>query len=1203
MVKSVKQDLKCVQLNLHKSKAATQQLVLNMETDDIDCALVQEPHCYKGSLPGYPSSYRLYYDSNSDIVKAAIIVRSHNLITFLDCKNTDYNMVSLDVSIGTSAFTLFSYYFEPSRNVDLDLHKISQAFLNKNLNRLVWCMDANSKSELWFSPYSDTRGNKLSDFISANNLFVVNEDCGPTFRSTRGSSYIDITAVGSELLQDIVCWGLSENESLSDHMMIEFGFCVVNDQWDKSEPPFKIFNTKKANWYRFQRLCYPHVGRLLDTLDHCSDSSCLNTIVEELSSVIFQASLSSMPVKRCGMHNVPWWSKEIGCMRKRLNAFRRRFQRSNNPILKHLYRLKYLEYKKEYSRMLTNAKSDSWKHFLSTIDVHNVWKKVYTHGVKKDFMRKLEISGIVLPTGRSTTSSSETVVAVLEKAFPSDPVQDDTDFHREVRDSAKDPFLSFQDTTFTLDEVNTVIGRLQSNKTPGPDSISNEIVKRFHSMFPSFLQKLFNACLNIGAFPSAWKCAQVVLIPKGTECRIPHLDNLRCISLLPALGKCLEKLFIDRINWYLRGINFLSSNQYGFTPQKSTEDALLRLNDIVQRGKTKNLHTIMVFLDIKGAFDNAWWPCILNILKKANLPMNIFYLAADFLKNRIAKLKLGSSSVTHRLQRGCPQGSVSGPTFWNIIVNDLLVSLEGFASCNAIAFADDILICLQGRDFPLTFSRAQEALDFISSWSKDFKLEFNPNKSKVMFVEKRNSSYDNYHLFLDGSALAVVKQMKYLGVILDSKFCWKGHLSYISEKCDKLQRGLSRISRNTYGINFNVHSLVYKQAIEPFLLYGSVVWGTALKKKINTKHIRRIQRRILLRVISGYRTVSYESTFAISGFSPIDILIKQNISLGEKLSSSSISGLNRIVPLTDLPHPSERNAINIIDFNPSVEEFPVYCYTDGSKIDGKVGFAFVVFRGGIEFEYLQFRIPDECTVFIAELLCLNFAINWVIEQNNNILYYIICTDSLSSLGILRHISSSNSIVVDIQTKLKYLKNKNVSVDFAFVRGHTGIHGNERADFLAKAATKRKIDIFVNKPKSFFKRSVKENVVKTWNAEYIASTKGNVTKKFFPSIERRLVNHHFATNFKMTQFLTGHGKFNSYLQRFNLSQTPLCDCKIGGIQDPDHIILNCYKYNNERNILIRELQRIGFGWPPRFPQLMSDGAAFQLFKGFIRDIQL
>ncbi|GFV29152.1 RNase H domain-containing protein [Trichonephila clavipes] len=126
-----------------------------------------------------------------------------------------------------------------------------------------------------------------------------------------------------------------------------------------------------------------------------------------------------------------------------------------------------------------------------------------------------------------------------------------------------------------------------------------------------------------------------------------------------------------------------------------------------------------------------------------------------------------------------------------------------------------------------------------------------------------------------------------------------------------------------------------------------------------------------LQAICGYRTISYDSVYAISGFPPIDIIILHNISFRENLSASSVSNYDCIMSPSFLSHPSERNAINIIQFSDkSTDDFPVICYTDGSKIDGRVGFAFVVFRSGVESDNFQFRTRDECTVFAAELLCL-----------------------------------------------------------------------------------------------------------------------------------------------------------------------------------------------------------------------------------------
>ncbi|GFS33777.1 hypothetical protein TNIN_447451 [Trichonephila inaurata madagascariensis] len=70
-----------------------------MEARNIDVALVQEPHSYKGTLPGFPSSYRVFFSHSFDIIKAAIIVRNRNISTFLDLNYLDYNMVTVRLNI------------------------------------------------------------------------------------------------------------------------------------------------------------------------------------------------------------------------------------------------------------------------------------------------------------------------------------------------------------------------------------------------------------------------------------------------------------------------------------------------------------------------------------------------------------------------------------------------------------------------------------------------------------------------------------------------------------------------------------------------------------------------------------------------------------------------------------------------------------------------------------------------------------------------------------------------------------------------------------------------------------------------------------------------------------------------------------------------------------------------------------------------
>ncbi|GFY60472.1 hypothetical protein TNIN_92411 [Trichonephila inaurata madagascariensis] len=225
---------------------ATQQLILNLENDNVDVALIQEPHCFRGKLPGFPNTYKIFYDTTSEVIKAAIIVRNMTITVFSDPRNLDYNSAMIDISFGAYDFTVFSYYFEPSVNIDLDLRKIEQLFSNRVSKRLIWCMDTNSKSEVWFSPVTDSRGIKLCECFSTWQLFTINEDYGPTFCADQGTSYIDITAVGHNVLGLVERWFIPDYDSLSDHRMISFEIKIPkSDRACDCSVKTNLFNTKE----------------------------------------------------------------------------------------------------------------------------------------------------------------------------------------------------------------------------------------------------------------------------------------------------------------------------------------------------------------------------------------------------------------------------------------------------------------------------------------------------------------------------------------------------------------------------------------------------------------------------------------------------------------------------------------------------------------------------------------------------------------------------------------------------------------------------------------------------------------------------------------------------------------------------------------------------------------------------------------------
>ncbi|GIY57440.1 hypothetical protein CEXT_761641 [Caerostris extrusa] len=53
--------------------------------------------------------------------------------------------------------------------------------------------------------------------------------------------------------------------------------------------------------------------------------------------------------------------------------------------------------------------------------------------------------------------------------------------------------------------------------------------------------------------------------------------------------------------------------------------------------------------------------------------------------------------LKYKINRGCPQGSCSGPLFWNLIADDAL-NLQLPLNCKLQAYADDLVLVVWAKD-------------------------------------------------------------------------------------------------------------------------------------------------------------------------------------------------------------------------------------------------------------------------------------------------------------------------------------------------------------------------------------------------------------------------------------------------------------------------------------------------------------------------
>jgi hypothetical protein len=470
------------------------------------------------------------------------------------------------------------------------------------------------------------------------------------------------------------------------------------------------------------------------------------------------------------------------------------------------------------------------------------------------------------------TKGSNIAKGLLDALFPTDK-RADTQYHRLMRSEIESEYIADNDQPFTELEVMDVVNIQNPKKTPGADGFTAAIIQKCHQIMPQYLTNLYNKCLYINYFPKIWKKSIVKVLPKPEKPDYSDPNAYRPISLLSVFAKILEKLIINRIIYYLKNKNSLSPNQFGFTAQTSTEDALHSLIKFIKNAFQKKGYALAISLDITGTFNYAWWPKILCQLRTKNCPKNLFLITKSYFSEREAEIWHLNNIYRRDINVGCPQSSACGPHYWNIRFDDI----HGLSNSKNViidAFADDTLIKIYGNSTVEIELLANSILQKVESYAKHNKLIFNAQKTQCVLFTK-NLKYQKPVIMFNGQQLPLKNSFKHLGIIVDSKLTFKEHANYLLAKVSELINNLLRFAKIEYGLNAEAMDIIYKGAVLPIISYGVSVWAQAIDRQFMTKPLTSLQRRYALRMTRAYRTVSAEAANILANFLPIDLYLKE----------------------------------------------------------------------------------------------------------------------------------------------------------------------------------------------------------------------------------------------------------------------------------------------------------------------------------------
>ncbi|GBN38038.1 Putative protein in type-1 retrotransposable element R1DM [Araneus ventricosus] len=428
---------------------------------------------------------------------------------------------------------------------------------------------------------------------------------------------------------------------------------------------------------------------------------------------------------------------------------------------------------------------------------------------------------------------------------------------------------SFSEEHFSKIEIDNILKRFPRSKAPGFDGIDSVIVWNIHSNFPELLATFMNKCLDLKKFPTPFKTGLIVLFhKKGREKN--SITSYRPISLLPILGKLLEKLLLQRVSFTINKQNVLHPYQFGFREGKSSTHALRKLSDVIEDAKKREHYVIVISLDIQGTLDNLKYGIIRKELRKLFTKSNISETLEDILSNLKVAIQTSDGPAVWKETQGCPQGSCNSPLFWNVVADEILKT-DWAKEIHLQAFADDFAFVISGRTRRELKLHTSITLESFKNWTDKNQFDISLEESQYLLIGKLSKGPV---VRWRSQPIKRTTSLKYLGVILDEKLNWFSHIQEQGAKAVSQYQHLCRIAGPRWGLKQKYKRILYQTVTERMLLYGASAWALSFSPKLEKK-LSSIQRIFLLYITCSYRTTPTAALQTITGIIPLHLKAQQ----------------------------------------------------------------------------------------------------------------------------------------------------------------------------------------------------------------------------------------------------------------------------------------------------------------------------------------
>ena len=623
----------------------------------------------------------------------------------------------------------------------------------------------------------------------------------PTYHTLSCDSTLDVIA--SNFDDMIYEYGQTPAPEFSNHDLI---YAIIDLKVSKPEKQFISFRDYK----NIDVQSLTSEARLL-SWDEVYKSVTIDDKVSSFNQIVTNLMDKHAPIRTVAIKkpNPPWFTGELLQMISLRNRAREKFLSTKDPCHYETFRV----LRNNTKQAIKNAKV---RYFHGIFTNSKSSKEIWSH------IRSL--SGD--KSKKCMTTPSFTANELNQHYLKVSTVASENTVHKTILNYVScsnnkcEPFYFKYVTPFDIiDAISSI-----RSKAEGEDHISIVFLKLCLVEFLPVLEHLFNFCLQHGVFPSLWKTANVIPIPKISN---PVMcKDYRPVSILCVLSKVLEKVVHTQVSEFLTKNKLLNVLQSGFRPGHSTKTTLLKVTDDIRLAIDQRKLVLAVLLDFSKAFDKVHHGLLLAKLKKlgfANSAINWFYA---YLSDRTQRVLSGKDFVSEWdfIETGVPQGSVLGPLLFLLYINDIS---DVLCHCSYHIYADDLQIYLYFDPMCLDHAVAlvNSDLNNILVFAKSHNLSLNVEKtqpiifgSSYYLTQLRRGSLTEVQI--DGVKVPYRDTVCNLGVIFDPALSWTPQCINIVQT---VFRSLAMLRRNFCYMPRSIRKIAVESIIFPIFDYAAVL--------------------------------------------------------------------------------------------------------------------------------------------------------------------------------------------------------------------------------------------------------------------------------------------------------------------------------------------------------------------------------------------